>query len=431
MYHSYHNDLLAELTPSKLIQLAEQFDVFAVLNSNGYEDKYGKYEWIAAFGVEAEVESNSNSFAAIASFLQKHKWAFGGFGYDLKNQLENLSSNHQNKTGFPDLYFFAPQYIFIKERNSSAVRLLTTKKLGASEMEQLIHVDKELPFQGNQSANLKPRISKSDYLEKVKSLKNHIQLGDIYEVNFCQEFYDEQAIIDPFQVMETLNHQSPMPFATFFKKNEVYLMGATPERFLCKRGDKIIAQPIKGTAKRGATEKEDHEFKAVLRQDLKEQNENVMIVDLMRNDLSKIATRGSVEVEELFGVYAFPQVHQMISTVTAIKSPKYASLDVIEAAFPMGSMTGAPKVRAMELIDEHEVSRRGWYSGSVGYFSPDDDFDFNVIIRSLQYNSKTNYLSLTVGGAITAKADPDKEYEECLLKAKAIFNVLNPNQHVS
>jgi para-aminobenzoate synthetase component 1 len=431
MYHSYHNDLLAELTPSKLIQLAQQFDVSAVLDSNGYEDKYGKYEWIAAFGVEAEEESNSNSFAALALFQKKYKWTFGGFGYDLKNQLENLSSNHQNKTGFPDLYFFAPQYIFIKERNSAVFRLLSTKKLDEREIEELIRLEKVTSRHEKKTANLQPRISKSDYLEKVRSLKNHIQLGDIYEVNFCQEFYDEQAVINPFQVMETLNHQSPMPFSTFFKKNEVYLMGATPERFLCKRGDKIIAQPIKGTAKRGATEKEDQEFKAVLRHDLKEQNENVMIVDLMRNDLSKIASRGSVEVEELFGVYTFPQVHQMISTVTALKSPEYSSLDVIEAAFPMGSMTGAPKVRAMELIDEHEVSRRGWYSGSVGYFSPDDDFDFNVIIRSLQYNSKTNYLSLTVGGAITAKADPEKEYEECLLKAKAIFNVLNPNQHVS
>jgi len=431
MYHSYQNDLLAELTASKLIQLAQQFDVSAVLDSNGYDDKYGKYEWIAAFGVEAEVESNSNSFAALALFHQKYKWTFGGFGYDLKNQLENLSSNYQNKTGFPDLYFFAPQYIFIKERNSSVVQLLSTKKLEELEIEELIRVKTVTSIQEKQSARLQPRISKSDYLEKVRSLKNHIQLGDIYEVNFCQEFYDEQAVINPFQVMETLNDQSPMPFSTFFKKNEIYLMGATPERFLCKRGEKIIAQPIKGTAKRGATEKEDQEFKTVLRHDLKEQNENVMIVDLMRNDLSKIASRGSVEVEELFGVYTFPQVHQMISTVTANKSPECTSLDVIEAAFPMGSMTGAPKVRAMELIDEHEVSRRGWYSGSVGYFSPDDDFDFNVIIRSLQYNPNTNYLSLTVGGAITAKADPDKEYEECLLKAKAIFNVLNPNQHVS
>ena len=424
MYQCYENSFISSVTVEQLIPLAAQFDVSMVLNSNEYPDKYGKYEWIAAFGVDKEVEANSESFTALSDFLVEGEWVFGGFAYDLKNQLEKLSTKHLNHVGLPELYFFSPQYVITKERESLDVKLWSTKELNEKEVIELLKLQSEKSDGGKQSALLKPRISKLDYLEKVNSLQQHIQLGDIYEVNFCQEFYDSKASINPISVMQRLNEQSPMPFSTFFKKVDVYLMGATPERFLCKRGEKIIAQPIKGTARRGKTEVEDIQIKSNLKTDLKEQNENVMIVDLMRNDLSKIAKRGSVEVEELFGIYTFPQVHQMISTVVADVSIDYSSLEVIQAAFPMGSMTGAPKVRAMELIDELEESRRGWYSGSVGYFSPEGDFDFNVIIRSLQYNASTHYLSLTVGGAITAKADADKEYQECLLKAKAVFNVL-------
>lgn len=424
MYQCYQNSSLSAITFDQLIGIADQFDVSLVLNSNDYPDKYGKFEWVAAYGVEKELEANESSFEKLAVFINENSWVFGGLSYDLKNQLENLSSRHPNPIGFPEMYFFAPRYILLKERDTQKVKLWSSSKMSIKQLDELLSCSLIENQSVSQAVNLRPRIEKSAYLDKIKALQRHIQLGNIYEVNFCQEFYDDEALIEPSQVMRTLNSQSPMPFATFFKWNSVYLMGATPERFLCKRGEKIIAQPIKGTARRGKTEVEDIQIKSNLKTDLKEQNENVMIVDLMRNDLSKIAKRGSVEVEELFGIYTFPQVHQMISTVVADVSIDYSSLEVIQAAFPMGSMTGAPKVRAMELIDELEESRRGWYSGSVGYFSPEGDFDFNVIIRSLQYNASTHYLSLTVGGAITAKADADKEYQECLLKAKAVFNVL-------
>ncbi|MGM0572458.1 MAG: chorismate-binding protein, partial [Bacteroidota bacterium] len=165
-------------------------------------------------------------------------------------------------------------------------------------------------------------------------------------------------------------------------------------------------------------------LRKTLAADPKERSENVMIVDLVRNDLSRTAQKDSVKVEELFGVYAFQQVHQMISTVTSRLDPGVHYLDAIKKAFPMGSMTGAPKYRAMQLIDHYEDSCRGIYSGSVGYISPEKDFDFNVVIRSIVYNQINKYLSYTAGGAITAASIPEKEYEECLLKAKAMEKAL-------
>lgn len=202
------------------------------------------------------------------------------------------------------------------------------------------------------------------------------------------------------------------------------MLSASPERYLKKDGETIISQPIKGTAKRSKNILEDDRLKIALSQDTKERSENIMIVDLVRNDLSKTAIKGSVKVEELTKVYTFDQVHQMISTVTSKVEETTHPVDVIKSTFPMGSMTGAPKISAMRIIEDLEASKRGLYSGSVGYFSPTGNFDFNVVIRSILYNKTKKYVSYSVGGAITAKSDPLKEYEECLLKAKAMRTVL-------
>ena len=216
-----------------------------------------------------------------------------------------------------------------------------------------------------------------------------------------------------------------MPFASFYKQNQNVLMGASPERYLCKRGDKLYSQPIKGTYRRGKNPEEDKQLKTALRDDLKEQTENVMIVDLVRNDLSRTAAKSSVKVEELFGMYTFPQVHQLISTVSSTLKSDVHFTEAIRCSYPMGSMTGAPKISAMKLIDQYEKTKRELYSGSVGYIDPYGNFDFNVVIRSLLYDTQKQYLSLTVGGAITNQSDAEKEYEECLLKAKAIFEQQN------
>jgi para-aminobenzoate synthetase component 1 len=277
---------------------------------------------------------------------------------------------------------------------------------------------------GDKKVKIKLRIFKDTYFKQIRKMLKHIHRGDIYEANFCQEFYAENTAIDPLRTYQKLNEISKPPFAAFVRTDEKYLLSASPERFLKKAGEKIISQPIKGTARRGRNHSEDLRIKKDLEEDTKERAENIMIVDLVRNDLSKTGLKGSVAVEELCKVYSFKQLHQMISTVTSLVAENTNPVKIIREAFPMGSMTGAPKVSAMKIIEALEDSRRGLYSGAVGYFTPSDDFDFNVVIRSILYNAEKKYVSYSVGGAITSRSCPAKEYEECLLKARAMREVL-------
>jgi para-aminobenzoate synthetase component 1 len=287
------------------------------------------------------------------------------------------------------------------------------------------------PLADRKDVKIHKRISKKQYLQQLDVILKHIHRGDIYEVNFCQELYAEGAKINPMEVYNHLNKISKPPFAGFLKIGDKYLLSASPERFVKKEGNKIISQPIKGTAKRLANKKADKQLAMALSLDEKERSENIMIVDLVRNDLSKTAIKGSVKVEELCKVYSFAQVHQLISTVTSQIHKNLDSVDVIKSLFPMGSMTGAPKLSAMKIIEATETTKRGLYSGAVGYFTPEDDFDFNVIIRSILYNESQQYLSYSVGGAITSKSNPEKEYQECLLKAIAMKRALKINRDSS
>jgi para-aminobenzoate synthetase component 1 len=272
---------------------------------------------------------------------------------------------------------------------------------------------------------LQQKLIKELYIGKIKQLQQHIIRGDCYEINFCQEFFSEDAMIDPVDIFQKLIAVSPNPFSALYKLYDRYLICASPERFIAKKGSKIFSQPMKGTSKRDLQKKEeDDRLKRELQQSAKERSENVMVVDMVRNDLSKVCTDGSVRVDELFGVYSYPQVHQMISTISGDLKSDIKFSEIIEATFPMGSMTGAPKYRVMELIDEYEVSARGIFSGSVGYISPGGDFDFNVVIRSIMYNASKKYLSYQLGSGITFYSDPEKEWEECLLKGEAIKKVL-------
>jgi para-aminobenzoate synthetase component 1 len=285
---------------------------------------------------------------------------------------------------------------------------------------------KQEPIETKESSvvTVQPRISKESYIEKVNTLLEHLHRGDVYEANFCMEFYAENTSINPLEKFERLNAISQTPFAVYFKNNQQYLLSATPERYLRKEGEHLISQPIKGTAKRFQDKTEDEQSKANLASDPKERAENIMITDLVRNDLSRTAQKGSVQVQELCAIYSFEQVHQMISTITSKLDNKYSNIDVLRMTFPMGSMTGAPKISVMKIIDELEETKRGLYSGAIGYFSPNGDFDFNVVIRSILYNQKNKYVSFSVGSAITSLSQPESEYEECLLKAKAMHEVL-------
>jgi para-aminobenzoate synthetase component 1 len=263
------------------------------------------------------------------------------------------------------------------------------------------------------------------YREQVARLQRHILRGDCYEINFCQEFYSQPADLDVLAAWWSLSRASPNPFSCFYRVNNSYLLCASPERYLKKIGNQLVSQPIKGTSARHPDRlAADSASARDLYNSPKDRSENVMVVDLVRNDLSKVCLPGSVQVEELYGIYAFPQVFQMISTITGTFSPDLHWTDAIRETFPMGSMTGAPKHRVVALIDQYERSRRGIFSGAVGYVSPWGDFDFNVVIRSLLYNRDSHYLSYQVGSGITFYSDPDAEYEECRIKARGILEAL-------
>jgi len=405
----------------KALHWSNQFDTACYLDSNEYPSKYSNFECLIAAGAEEELIANCGSaLAQVEAFIKNQDRIIPGFlGYDLKNELEALESKNPDHLDFPDAYFFKPQHLITISGKDAEITSENPDDVWEA-ISQIQLSETSLNFKGT----VAHRFSQSEYITTVKKLQEHIQQGDIYEVTLCQEFYAEQAELNPLTAFIALNRVSPTPFASFFKQQNKYILSATPERYLAKRGNTFLSQPIKGTARRSSDEEEDEAIKQSLAQSEKERAENVMIVDLVRNDLTRCALPGTVQVDELFGVYSFTQVHQLISTISCQVAPEQNFLKILKATFPMGSMTGAPKIRAMQLIEQYERSKRGVYSGSVGYIQPNGDFDFNVIIRSMLYNANTKYLSFQVGGAITAKSIPEEEYEECLLKAKAIGQVL-------
>jgi para-aminobenzoate synthetase component 1 len=352
-------------------------------------------------------------------------WKFGYLSYDFKNKLEQLHSRTPSFLNVQEFCFLNPGFIW-KQKGENKEVVLNKYDYDSTRINEILRKYTTIPTSSPLSAlAVRPRLSRKAYLKQVMRIQERIRLGDIYELNFCMEFFAEDVDLDPFAVYKRLNDVSDAPFSAFCRFGDLYIISASPERFLKKSGSHLLSQPIKGTRRRGNSAEEDEQLRKELLNDEKERSENVMIVDLVRNDLSRVAQKGSVKVDELFGIYSFPQVHQMISTVSCELNPTASFYDIIKATFPMGSMTGAPKVRAMELIDEFENSRRGLYSGAVGYITPQGDFDFSVIIRTILYDSKQRRLSFSVGSAITSLSDPEKEYEECLLKAKALIDALN------
>ncbi|RFC53999.1 aminodeoxychorismate synthase component I [Brumimicrobium aurantiacum] len=374
-----------------------------------------------------ECQENFTCLEKIVSFLENHKgdYCFGYFTYDLKNEIEDLSSHNPDRIAFPKVGFFVPKYVVEFDANGNQHFL---KGEANEDTESFIteFFTKENKTPVN-NVKLTAGLSQRDYISTIAALQDEIQFGNIYEVTFCQEFYAENSHIDPIATYFALNKKTKASFSCFLAWKDKYLLSASPERFLKREGNKLISQPIKGTAKRGMNAVEDEQLKKDLLASEKERAENVMIVDLVRNDLSRIAKRNSVNVDELFGVYTFETVHQLISTVSAEIDKETSLLEILKALFPMGSMTGAPKISAMQLIEKHETFKRGLYSGSVGYFKPNGDFDFNVIIRSILYNESEGSISCPVGGAITLKSTPEAEYEECMIKVKALKEVLNTN----
>lgn len=421
-----------EITIEKILPWIQSFNPAVIFNSNKAEqlqnDKYHSFDFLLAIGEVLHFFEEKYLFNKLKdSHTKLNDWLVGYISYDVKNQIENLHSNNYDGILAPDNYFFCPRYVIEFTGKDFKVHYLPEFD-SESDINSLIDSLKKQSQINNppvKEINIVSRVNKEDYIENVNAIKKHIRRGDIYEMNYCIEFYSENALIDPPSVYNRLNTLSPTPFSTYFHINNLFVMSASPERFLAKRKNKIISQPIKGTAKRGGSEKEDKLIIDLIKNDPKEHAENVMIVDLVRNDLSHTASRGSVIVEELFAIKSFHQLHQMQSTITSELKKDIPFTEAIKCAFPMGSMTGAPKIRAMELIEKFEKTKRGIYSGTIGYITPDGDFDFNVIIRSILYNSEKSYLSFMAGSAITDGSNAEREYDECLLKVVAMIKVLD------
>ena len=358
-------------------------------------------------------------FKKLDQFIElENEWKFGFLTYDLKNNIENLSSNNSDALELPLLYFFIPETL-LKYKNGKFT-LIYGDDTHINDANEFI---KKKSFDLN--FKLKPSLNKAEYLAHINTIKEEIKLGNIYEVNFCYEYQLKDKEINPFEVFHNLMPLTNAPFSSFGRFDNQYIISASPERFLKKTGNKLISEPIKGTAKRGQNSKEDLKLKLELAANQKERSENIMIVDLVRNDLSRIAKYDSVKVEELCKIYSFDTVHQMISRITCQIEENIPFSDIIKATYPMGSMTGAPKISAMKIIEREEQTKRGLYSGSIGYITPENDFDFNVIIRSFIYNKTTHYTSAMVGGAITDKSIPEEEYKETLTKIEALLKAIN------
>ncbi|MDX5446766.1 MAG: aminodeoxychorismate synthase component I [Bacteroidota bacterium] len=404
---------------ARLLSRARDHEPFAFLDGHHYPDPFGSFEWLAAW--EGDPLPVNDLKGLYTAWRTDPSWLFGYLSYDIKNQIEDLTSSNEDLVGLPELWFFRPMNILVADNDGVWYKGPHTEE---TVLEWLRSAEPIQPWEGHLA--LESQVDQEQYLEAVAKLKEHIQRGDIYEVNYCIPFLAE-GNVDPYVIFEGLNKIANAPFSAFLSWREGAILSASPERYLAKRGQRLVSQPIKGTAPRSRDPKLDMENARSLVRSVKERAENVMIVDLVRNDLSRVASRGSVSVPELFGVYKYPTVHQMISTITADLREGLSWLDVIQASFPMGSMTGAPKVRAMQLIEKVEIFRRGIYSGAMGYITPDGDMDLNVVIRSIVMNRRTQRLLAGVGSAITTLADPLEEYKECQLKVKAIRQALDPH----
>ncbi len=414
------NDI--ESFKTKALIWANYFRVVCLFDSNNYpNNNYRSKEWLLAVDAIDEIVCNNNAFDALKEFHAKvNSTIFGFLSYDLKNEIENLESENFDGLKFPELFFFESRYIL----EITGDKLTVNRNYPETfELVERIRSQKSEIKNQKSPLNLKSRTSKETYLQNVEKIRKQIEAGDFYEMNYCNEFYAENEELNSVETFLKLNKKSKAPFSCFLKLDDEFLICVSPERFLRKEGTKLISQPIKGTIRKGNSYEENDALKAQLQKDLKERAENIMIVDLVRNDLARSSKAGSVKVEELCEVYEFNSVNQMISTVTS--ETETSPIETIKNAFPMGSMTGAPKIEVMKNIEQYEDFKRGLYSGSVGYFTCDGDFDFNVVIRSILYNSTEKYISIRVGGAITFDSAAENEWNEILLKAESMRQVLN------
>ncbi|MCB0537992.1 MAG: anthranilate synthase component I family protein [Bacteroidetes bacterium] len=414
----------ATLFKKQCIVWASQFSTFLCLDNNYSKDKYHQEEFVIAVDAvnKIELQNTNNAFEKLKTYhAENEQTIYGYLSYDLKNDVENLSSKNKDNLNFPELYFFSPRYEIKIKDNTCIINRNYIESIYIKDAIEAVDVSTEISLN---KIEWKKRVSKTTYIETVEKIRKDIEEGTVYELNYCYENYTENINVNPLSIFLRINEQVKAPFSSLIKLNDKYVLSFSPERFMQMQEGKMISQPIKGTRKKGSGAKENKALKQDLLQDEKERAENVMIVDLVRNDFARSAITGTIKVDELFGIYEFENIIQMISTVSAQKRENINAIDALKLCFPMGSMTGAPKIKAMQLIEQYENTKRGVYSGAIGYIKPNGDFDFNVVIRTLLYNATRQYLSYQVGGAITYDSKAEKEWEETIAKFQSVLGYL-------
>lgn len=394
---------------------------------------YGKKYWIN------EEEYVGDSFHALDELVNKYKinidsnlplvaGALGYFSYDIGREIETLPATAIEDVVIPHSYFvFYDNMIIVDHLNNetyiSALGMLKDKEVALNEIREKIFnaklIDKtELePSTGNFVSNF----TKDEYLQGVEKVKDYIRSGDVYIANLTQRFTC-QCEKDGYNIYKNLRNINPAPFSVFMELDGFEIISSSPERFMLLEDGLLQTRPIKGTRPRGKTEEEDEANKLELLNSEKDKSELLMIVDLERNDLSKICKPHSVKVTELFDLEEYSTVFHLVSTIEGRVKDNVSAVKCMRECFPGGSITGAPKIRAMEIIEEIEGVRRGLYTGSIGYFDFRGNMDFNIVIRTILKKNNTAYLG--VGGGITIESQNEDEYVETLDKAKALMRVL-------
>ncbi len=403
---------------NQLLNFSELFEICNLYDSNNLKAPlgYGRFEVLAAFGCIHKIKGD---FDEITSYIHNcRQWIFGYIGYESSKKFYTKEAMSDK-----EVYFYLPK-ITASLMHGESTLVFENNGISDVEFEQyikdfeiapnLLDIKKQTKFSFNHIT------SKADYLKNVENIKNNIIEGDYYELNYCQEFLHHGALKNPMTTYKAISQKSPTPFAAFIKNESYDILCTSLERFIFRNGEVLVTQPIKGTNKRIQGEENLRQLSA-LGTNEKEIAENVMIVDLVRNDMAKICETGTIKVEELCATYPFALVNQMISTVSGRMKKNINFSDILRALFPMGSMTGAPKLEVMKNILQFEDTERGIYSGCLGYIQPNGNFDFNVIIRTLIGDKKRKIVSFHTGGAITYDSNAESEYEECLLKARGLF----------
>jgi para-aminobenzoate synthetase component 1 len=404
-----------------MLTWTQQFQVFMFFKSYPYAHGWQQAPWMLAAGQyqswKPMPELALNQLAAFHK--QHHDWMVGHIGYHMVPHIWPGLSRKPCLCSFPEIYFFIPEIFILLHSDQVQIGIYGPEAQARQIFEEICKV-KIASHRFGHPLLIFPILQREQYIETVSHILQHIQRGDCYELNFCQLFTSKPLNLSP---VKTFMQLPPTPFSLCYRWEDAYLLCASPERYLLKRGQHIIMQPMKGTISRGCDENEDAQLRLSLQQSPKERAENIIVVDLVRNDLSRTAVPGSVNVIECLKIYSYPTVHQMVSTISCEMDRAYHIGDLLATTFPMGSMTGAPKKKVLELIDRFESWPRGLYSGAAGYITPEGDMEMNVIIRSLLYTTAAQQVYYHAGSGITCYCNPEAEWEECLTKTKQLAHI--------